>query len=167
MEKEDVKIEKEPIFPEESSSIIGEILESHGIIASQEEEDKKLIELLGDEKKEFEEINQSIADLPRAKMAKLVADYGYRIVTIEKIPARIEKDFGVDKERAQKITDELKAKVLDLVTLANMAADGEAVKKKAKKMKTISSDPGDNLSPSFSTKKNNSVKDDAYLEPIE
>jgi len=165
MEKENIKIEEDPIFPEESPLIIGGILAGYGLIKSLDEENEKIIELLNDEKKQIEEKNKLLENFPGVKLAKLVADYGYKEISFEKIPLRIEKELNVEQEKAKKIAEDLKAKLLDLITLAKITE--ENTEKKAQVTENLNLDTEDNQPRNLPTKKRDSLKKDSYLEPIE
>ncbi|TFG35188.1 MAG: hypothetical protein E4H47_02025 [Parcubacteria group bacterium] len=165
MEKENLKFKEEPIFPEESGSIIDGILEKNGMIRSRDEENKKILEALQDHSKSPEEKIMVLENFPSARVAKIVADYGCKIISLEKIMSRIGKELNIGDEVAKKITDELKVELLDLIKTS----------KPAKRAKEIAEPIAEDAAPetkiippaSVLKKERGVTEKDTYREPIE
>lgn len=165
MEKENIKIEEGPIFPEESSSIIEGLLEKYGLIKSKGEIVKKIADLFKDSTKKPDEKKKILESLPEAKLAKLVADYGYKKVSIEKIPLRIEKDLNISREKAKKMAEELKATLLDLIKTVKPA--DLTKEKKAPVAEAFKPEPKTKPSINLPKEEKDSFKKDTYREPVE
>lgn len=166
MADKDFEIENEPIFPEESHLIIGKILIEYGIIKNLDEEKSKIAKLIQGKENGSKEKNLTVEDFPSVKLANMVADYGYKKITLEKIPARIEKELSLDREKSEKITEELKKNLLDLISFDSKATT-------RRKRTTTEGNRGfiseDSIRPPVTPSKEDSFssKKDTYRESLE
>jgi len=165
MEKENIKTEGEPIFPEESSLIVEKILEKYGLIKNRDELINKISDLYKDSKIKPEERIKVLENLPNAKLARLVTEYSYGKISFEKITSRIEKDFNITKEMAKKMAEELKATLLDLIKPAKLTKTNKGVA--SSDIKNIKSQPKNKPSINLPVEKTGSSQEDTYRESIE
>lgn len=165
MEKENIKIEEELVFPEESSSIIDGLLEKYGLIKNREEETREMMKSLKDPTKKPEEKIKILESFPSAKLAQVVADYGCKKISLEKIPLRIEKELNIETERAKKITEELKTTLFDLIKTVKLI---EPIKEKKSSTPDAVRPRRKTNSPIDIPKKAGGIsRKDTYREPIE
>lgn len=166
MANKDFEFENEPIFPDESHLIIGKILTEYGIIKNLDEEKNKIAKLIQGKESDSKEKNLTVDDFPSVKLANIVADYGYKKITLEKLSARIEKELSIDREKSEKITGELKKNLLDSISFGNKANT-------RKKRTTTQEDrvfiSEDRIKPSATPDKEKSFssKKDTYRESLE
>jgi hypothetical protein len=165
MAKEKIRIEEEPIFPEESSFIIDGLLEKYGLIKNRGEMVKKIADLLKDPTKTAEEKKQGLENFPGAKLAQLVSDYGYKKISFEKIPSQIEKELNVGQEKSEKIAGELKTTLLDLIK--TVKSTNPIKEKEISIVGNKKSERKTKPSIDLPEQKENSFKKDGYREIIE
>lgn len=101
---------EESIFPEESQLIIEKIVEKHDLMTRQNNAAEMLIKVKGG-KEQIEIFN----NLPGNKIARLVADYSQKKISIEQLPELISKELKVDKMKGKEISKDLKENLLIFV----------------------------------------------------
>ena len=100
----------EPIFPEESGSLVMKILEKYELAEIQLKGIKKLLEI--DNAAEKIKIFES---LPGYKISQLVKEYAEDKVSLNEIPLQIAKRLNVSETKSKQIAQDLEKSLLSLI----------------------------------------------------
>lgn len=156
MVKENLKNENlEIVFPEESSLVIKKILEGYGLDKIQKEAIKKFIDLPKEEKLKIGDT--VLTNLPGAKISKIVKEYAEGKLDLNKISFRLRNDLNIDETTSEKMANELKTNLLELIQPIKSPTAKKIREKKS--LTTETSKP--KLEKKFSSTK------DVYREPVE
>lgn len=150
---------EEIIFPEETSSIIGEFVSKYGLEKTEKEMLKRMIEV-----KTFKEKEKIFESLPGRQIAKIIKEVAQDKISSKDLVLILEQRLNVSRGMAEKLAEDIEKRIL--VFIKKIPLKKEEVLRREKL--TLSKKPiieKTKIKPEISFEKPS--KKDVYREPVE